>query len=146
MATSFNHWGEIANNLRPALKRVVRKTAKEIAAGAAIFAPVDTGFLQASIYVQTSTSSTYGKGGHVNMTPYQALHHDLLPETDPPTDDLTAHVAVGASYGIYVEYGTRFMPAQPFFEPAVALAQPVFDAELKLIEPSLLGSISVEEI
>lgn len=28
-------------------------------------------------------------------------------------------VEVGAHYGVYVEYGTRHMAAQPFFRPAV---------------------------
>lgn len=32
-------------------------------------------------------------------------------------------VSVGAHYGKFVEYGTRYMHAQPFFTPAVELAR-----------------------
>lgn len=32
-------------------------------------------------------------------------------------------VIVGAHYGIYVNYGTRYMRAQPFWEPAIRQAQ-----------------------
>ena len=31
-------------------------------------------------------------------------------------------VEVGAFYGIYVNYGTRYMHAQPFWEPSITLA------------------------
>lgn len=42
-------------------------------------------------------------------------------------------VTVGAEYGIYVEYGTRFMAAQPYFYPAVAEASPAFIAAMRRI-------------
>lgn len=32
-------------------------------------------------------------------------------------------LVVGAPYGVYVEYGTRHRPAQPFLNPAVAVAK-----------------------
>lgn len=35
-------------------------------------------------------------------------------------------VTVGAEYGVYLEYGTRFMGARPFFFPAVAEVGPSF--------------------
>lgn len=35
-------------------------------------------------------------------------------------------LTVGADYGVYLEYGTRFMAAQPFFFPAVAEVAPSF--------------------
>lgn len=35
-------------------------------------------------------------------------------------------VTVGADYGLYVEYGTRFNRAQPFFFPAIAEVSPSF--------------------
>jgi HK97 gp10 family phage protein len=34
-------------------------------------------------------------------------------------DEFSGTVTVGAYYGIYVEMGTRFMAAQPYFYPAV---------------------------
>lgn len=41
---------------------------------------------------------------------------------------LAAIVAVGVNYGVYVEYGTRRMAAQPYFTPAVEWARPQFEA------------------
>ena len=37
-------------------------------------------------------------------------------------------ITVGAEYGIYQEYGTRFMPAHPYFTPAVEAVRPQFEA------------------
>jgi HK97 gp10 family phage protein len=39
-------------------------------------------------------------------------------------------VTVGAEYGIYQEFGTRRMPARPFFFPAVHEVEPSFIAAL----------------
>jgi HK97 gp10 family phage protein len=36
-------------------------------------------------------------------------------------------VTVGAVHGGYVEFGTRFMPAQPFFTPAVDAGAKAFE-------------------
>ena len=35
-------------------------------------------------------------------------------------------VNVGAYYGVYVEYGTRYMSAQPYFRPAIKVANKIF--------------------
>jgi HK97 gp10 family phage protein len=59
-------------------------------------APVDTGELRNSI---ESTSVTAGKSAEVN---------------------------VGAEHGIYNEYGTYKMAAQPFFHPAIEAVWPNF--------------------
>lgn len=42
-------------------------------------------------------------------------------------------VTVSAEYGLYVEYGTRFMAAQPYFYPAVAVVGPQFIAAMRRI-------------
>jgi HK97 gp10 family phage protein len=42
-------------------------------------------------------------------------------------------VTVGAHYGIYVDFGTRFMAARPFFAPAVAEVSPAFIAAMRSI-------------
>lgn len=42
-------------------------------------------------------------------------------------------VTVGAEYGIYLEYGTRHMQAQPFFFPTVAEVTPAFMAAMRRI-------------
>lgn len=47
--------------------------------------------------------------------------------------DLHWRIIVGAEYGIYQEWGTRYMRAQPFVRPAVAVARPEFLAAMRAI-------------
>lgn len=48
---------------------------------------------------------------------------------------LTAEVAPGTEYSAYLEYGTRFMEAEPFVGPALNQQMPQFKSDLKkLIE------------
>ena len=42
-------------------------------------------------------------------------------------------VTVGAEYGIYVEYGTRFSAPQPYMGPAVDLVWPAFQAAMRAV-------------
>jgi HK97 gp10 family phage protein len=42
-------------------------------------------------------------------------------------------VKVGAHYGIYVEYGTRYMAAQPYFRPAIKQANRAFKQQMKTV-------------
>ena len=42
-------------------------------------------------------------------------------------------VAVGAEYGIYVEYGTRRSAAQPYFQPAIDAVKPGFLDAMRMI-------------
>lgn len=55
-----------------------------------------------------------------------SIHTQILDET-------TAMVAVGAEYGVYVEFGTRYQAAQPYFIPAVEQVVHSFGGELKKI-------------
>ena len=76
--------------------QVVRKTAFDMEAQAKKLSPFDTGTLRNSI------STTIGLGG------------------------LTAEVGPTVNYGIYLEYGTRRMPAQPYMSPAAETVTPAF--------------------
>ena len=125
MAEDFNHFDDLANAFDEAISKVVRKAALDIQGHAAGNAPVDTGFLRNSIYTVTSDSSDY-KGGE-----------KALPEVEKPDDNQTAYVAVGAQYGIYVNYGTRFMPARAFWEPAIDAVRPGFEEALSRIEDKM---------
>ena len=50
-------------------------------------------------------------------------------------DDMSGEVGTNVSYCEYVEYGTRYQEAQPYFEPAVKKTRDKLDKELdKLIE------------
>ena len=46
---------------------------------------------------------------------------------------LTATVRPEAEYSAYVEYGTRFMAAQPYLRPAFEQVKPQFIADLKKV-------------
>lgn len=117
----FNHWDTVAEEIDEAVNKLVRKTAFEVEAKAKRSAPVDTGFLRNSIYVRTEDSSdARGQGG------------ELFPEL-PAAEHNAAYIAVGATYGQYVEWGTSRMPAHPFLVPAVeAIRQPFLGALDKL--------------
>src|SRR5205823_3172626 len=132
----FNHFPEIIEKLHKAESQIVRKTAFDIIAYYKAHAPKDTGFMANSGYVVTYDSSTYGEtlrqkttvsskptksGKPRQLSKMQRIllvrSADLLDEVERPENDLTAYAAVGASYALPVEIGTRFMPAQPTFYP-----------------------------
>lgn len=125
MAESFNHFAQIAEAFKPAISQVVRKTALDIQAQAASRAPVDTGFLRSSVYTVTSEGSSYHSGDH------------MLPEVGAPPDDQSAYAAVGAEYGVYVNYGTSHMSARPFWEPAIDAVRPGFESAVSAIQAKL---------
>lgn len=77
-----------ANATLDDVRRIVRKNGADMQARAQRNSPVDTGTLKRSIGLEITD------GG------------------------LTAEMAPTAEYAPYVEYGTRFMDAQPFVKPA----------------------------
>jgi HK97 gp10 family phage protein len=91
----------LSANVRQAVSDAVGLTAYEIEIRAKILAPVDTGFLRGSI------------------------------QADVKSGSLTATVSVGVDYGRYVEEGTRFQNAQPYFEPAIEDSIPNFERHLE---------------
>lgn len=135
----FNHFPKIAAALRPAVSQVVRKTAFDGQANIQGFiranGQIDIGFMLGSVYTVTSEGSTYGDAGEPPGDSY------LLPEVEAPENDLTAYIAVGANYGIYQNYGTRYLPPRPFFEPGIEQTRAGFDAALSAIEAKLRGVI-----
>ena len=87
---------------------VVRKTAADIEASGKRNAPVDTGHLRGSI------STTMSIGG------------------------LSAEIGPTASYGAYVEFGTRRMRPQPFMRPAADQHFPEFTEAVARLSQDLL--------
>jgi len=113
-SVGFNHLPQIAKRLKPAVQEIISEAAILIEASASSGAPFRSGFLAGSVYsVTPKWGSTYGSA--VVSPPGDSY---LLPEETPP-NDTSAIVAVAANYGVYVEFGTRFMAAQPFFYQAV---------------------------
>ncbi len=124
--TVYNVLPEVGERMLQTLDQIVRKAAFDIEAKAKAKAPVDTGFLKSSIYVETAHGSTYGKAGGEG-------NGEMLPEVEPPKK-YQAIVAVGASYGVFIEFGTSRMPAQPYLTPAAEEVRPEFEAALHLLE------------
>jgi len=127
----YNLLPEIAVQVSKAADKAVRKAAFDVQAVAQSLAPVDTGFLKNSIYTVTRTTSNYGsaqrRSGKKNSDA------GLLPEVEHPTEKNTAIVAVGADYGMYVEYGTSHMVPKPYLKPAVEFVWPKFQKSLEEI-------------
>jgi hypothetical protein len=126
--TMFNRFPELAATLPLAVGKIIKKTAFDIQARAMITAPIKTGFLRSSIYVMGKDYETYGQGvvGKGEMLP-------PVPKTNQWT---TAIVAVGASYGIYIEMGARYHPARPYLLPAAEFVKPKMEeafAQLELL-------------
>lgn len=92
----------IEANLMSRAEEIISKCAFLVEGKAKSKAPVDTGALKNSIYTSLYRSSA-GAG-------YK------LPIPDSP---LIAYVGPTVDYGIYVEFGTYKMAAQPYLWPAV---------------------------
>lgn len=82
----------IMARVRAALQTGVRAGALVIENAAKEYCPVDTGTLRRSIHTEIEY---------------------------PSVNKVTAFIGPDAPYGIYVEYGTRRMAAQPYMRPAV---------------------------
>lgn len=134
----FNRMGEMPALLRRAMEQTIVKTCMDIQAHAMANAPVDTGMLKSSIYTVTHRGSSYGDG--------VVDESKLLPEVESPPNALTAYVVVGASYGIYVEYGTEHGPAQPYLTPAAEFVRPQFERAAAGLERRMRELGGLEEI
>lgn len=141
----FDHWDQISTRIDKAVNRLVRKTAFDIEHDAKSWAPVDTGFLKASIYARTENISHDAAAFRAVVRKRKGLPgEDLFPEVPQP-DHNEAYVAVGATYGLYVEYGTVFMAAHPFMTPAVEAGRMGYSESLRLLFERLGNeSVSIE--
>lgn len=121
----YNRFPEIAAKFPEQLHKVVVQTVEitnELASGNA---PKRTGFMASNIYHVTSEGSTYGQG---MPPPTDDVY--LLPQGPGVSDPYTGYTACAANYSVFVELGTRFMSAQPFFYPAVEEGRARFEAAL----------------
>jgi len=125
---------ELAEQLKRRASEAVRAIAFDIQLDAQLNAPVDTGALKNSIYTVTSEGSDYvdRTGDAVVANP----EIEPLPEVtaeEAGVDELTAIVAVGAEYGLYVEMGTSRTPAQPYLGPAAEGQREAFTEAMKRV-------------
>lgn len=122
MPNSFNKFPQIAKKIKPAVQKIVTETAVGIEEDIRGNAPKRTGFLASSVYsVTPDYGSTYGEA----LSPPGDSY--LLPEVQPD-NDTSAIVGVAANYGIFLEYGTRYMAAQPYFYPGVEAGRAYLDS------------------
>lgn len=83
------------------VKKVVRKNGVGLQKAAQKKAPIDTGTLTRSVEIGITDSG------------------------------MTATVEPTAEYSAYVEYGTRFMKAQPYMKPALEEQEKLFKADMQ---------------
>src|SRR5258708_39986220 len=135
MRVAFNWFPMLARALGPACQTITSDTARFVEAAAAANAPVDTGFMASSVYsITPKYGSTYGTMGTPPGDSY------ALPASAPDGPDDSV-VGVAANYGGFVNYGTRFMNAQPFWDEAMEQGAQVFPAEAAKFEKLLLEGL-----
>jgi len=134
-----NHFRRLTDESVKQVEKVIRKTAFDIEREAKILAPVDTGFLRASIYTLTYRGGSMKRAhrqslGRIART-FRQIGKVIDPgeflEADSPDNPFESLVAVGAEYGEYLEYGTLRSRAQPFMTPASESVRPQFERDMK---------------
>lgn len=133
----FNLFPALAKALHDAVADLVVKGAFDIKALASDVAPVKTGHLKSTVYVVPGG----GKGGSTYGQNVEG-EGELLPEVEAPKSDQEAIVAVAADYGVYVEYGTRFMPAQPYLTPSAEAIRGPFTVSMSHLEEAMLKKVA----
>lgn len=130
----FNHLDDAIALLIQAVNQGCEHAADDIMAAAQANCPVESGYLQSTIYVTTPDSDTYGQG--VGSAPGDSY---LLPEEAHDTDESV--VGVGANYGAFVELGTRYMAPEPFLGPAAETVGAGFESSFDGVESFIAGGM-----
>jgi HK97 gp10 family phage protein len=105
-------------------QRAVVEAATGIQTLASQIAPIDTGALRNSIYVNTGSDSDYStrvatsRGLNRDMIPLDELSPEFVIPLAGSNTGNVAVVGVAAHYGLFLEEGTVFQPPQPFMRPA----------------------------
>ncbi len=94
------------------VRKVVRKHAADLQTKAQRKAPV-------------GTPASTGIPGYVGGTLKRSIGLEIR------DNGLTAEVEATAEYAPYVEWGTRFMKAQPFIKPALEEVEPRFKSDMQ---------------
>lgn len=124
----FNNLPKIAASARGQIGAVVRKTAFDLE-------------------IISKESMEGQKTGIVYHRPGGAQHQSSAPGEAPAVDsgvlagsiqdmfesELLAYVYTNTQYARYLEFGTAFMEARPFFKPAADQVRPAFLAAVKAV-------------
>jgi len=92
-------------------KNAVLELAINVSGMAKLYAPVEFGRLRNSVMWKVKEKA----GGHNDSG---GMSNDKEIEVSPGEFD--AYVGCNLDYAIYQEFGTRYMPPQPFLRPAIA--------------------------
>lgn len=134
--TFFNNFPEIAEAFGQIAADLVTDTALDLQGQIEDACPVDTGFLQNTVYTRTYTSNNYRGGGRVSKKAKKSGQY-TLPSVPQPPNQYTAYVAVGANYAAYVELGTVKMSPRPFFYQVVDSNQALFEEKAADLEDQI---------
>lgn len=102
----FKKFGDPLKGADDGLNKSINETIAEITREAKQLAPVDTSQLRNSIMYD----GPKGSGGHEGG-----------PVINDKGGDKVGYVGTSVPHGVYQEFGTRYMPPQPFLRPAVAI-------------------------
>lgn len=133
-----NTIGKLIDRLGQNMHAIVDQAATDIQARASQTAPVDTGALRNSIYVNNGTDSDYNERVSVasSLNPEMIALEEIDPEfviavaTSPGDAAYVSVVGVAADYGLFQELGTRHMRAQPFMLPSALGVQGDFETAM----------------
>ena len=134
-----NRTAQVIAQLTQGVNNAVTDSANDLATLASQLAPVRTGALRNSIYVNNGTNSNYTS----SVATARSLNRDLVPleELDPEfviplagqNSGNLAVVGVAADYGIFLELGTAFHAPQTFMLPAAEAVSDDFDNRMRHI-------------
>ncbi len=118
----FNNFFQVAAAVPATVDEMIETTCQHLEQGfrVAIIAnsQVDTGNMRDSSYRVTAAGSTYVDTA-LNTPP-------------PPLEENTGYAGVAANYAGYQNYGTRYLPARPFFEPVIEREQSVMPVTIEI--------------
>jgi hypothetical protein len=130
---TFNHLPQLAAKVPQVVSAIVRKTAKDLQADAqdSMKGPKHGRFYRSSKTGKPHRASAPGEAPAVDIG---NLKGSISVEMEKPT---LAIVAVGANYGVTLEYGSRKIAPRPYMRPAAEKARPAFIEALRKLEAKL---------
>jgi HK97 gp10 family phage protein len=131
----FDHTKEVGQKMNQRMHEIVDESALAVQTRASQIAPVDTGALRNSIYVNNGDQSDYNlrtataRGLNPDMNALEEIDPEFViaVSSSPGVDSYISVVGVAADYGLFQELGTRHHRAQPFMLPSALGVQDDFE-------------------
>lgn len=118
--------GRLSESLGPSLRAVARRSAERVKAEAQRRVARQTGETAKGIVVEDD----YAKTGFIVRTS-DTLSQEDLRSRKGRAKARGVRFRKGLHVGTYLEYGTVYMSARPFFYPSARLEEPVFDRAVR---------------